>query len=235
MCEGQLPSLDAIHDYTGFLISGSHWASYDEEPWIKQLHQWIRGYRECTMELAQGPQMVGICFGHQAISDALGGRVALNSRFVIGTERVRPNERFAEKPYVRMAMAELGLVELPDLVHVLQSHGDAVHALPPGAELLASSPDTEVEMFTIGDRIMGIQGHPEFAPELLKEKILDEMVANGSITPEAAAEVERVMREQPLHHTFLRKVLQGFIKGKSLPAASTPLQPASHPIPIPIE
>jgi GMP synthase-like glutamine amidotransferase len=151
------------------------------------------------MELAQGPQMVGICFGHQAISDALGGRVALNSRFVIGTERVRPNERyrlasplraaacahsltlagarFAEKPYVRMAMAELGLVELPDLVHVLQSHGDAVHALPPGAELLASSPDTEVEMFTIGDRIMGIQGHPEFAPELLKGTVCSVVMA----------------------------------------------------------
>jgi GMP synthase-like glutamine amidotransferase len=79
-----------------------------------------------------------------------------------------------------MAMAELGLVELPDLVHVLQSHGDAVHTLPPGAELLASSPDTEVEMFTIEDRIMGIQGHPEFAPELLKGTVCSVVMVVGA-------------------------------------------------------
>ena len=37
-----------------------------------------------------------------------------------------------------------------------------VSQIPPGAELLASSERTGIEMFAVGDHILAIQGHPEF-------------------------------------------------------------------------
>ena len=55
--------------YSGYVIMGSRYSVYDKLPWIKPLKQFIR---DCAA--AAIPQ-VGICFGHQVMAEALGGRV----------------------------------------------------------------------------------------------------------------------------------------------------------------
>ena len=54
---------------SGFLIPGSASSAYDEDPWIAKLCEVIRDLRRDKR------QVVGVCFGHQVIAQALGGKV----------------------------------------------------------------------------------------------------------------------------------------------------------------
>ena len=48
------------------------------------------------------------------------------------------------------------------------------------AEVIAFSDKTGVEIFTIGDRILGIQGHPEYTEDILNN-LIDRLLNNKSI------------------------------------------------------
>lgn len=52
--------------------------------------------------------------------------------------------------------------------------------MPTGAQVIASSDKTGVEMFTIGEHILGIQGHPEYTNDILNN-LIDRLLTNGSI------------------------------------------------------
>lgn len=43
-----------------------------------------------------------------------------------------------------------------------ESHGDNITAIPPNATLLASSDSCDIEMYSIGNRVLGFQSHPDF-------------------------------------------------------------------------
>lgn len=68
------------------------------------------------------------------------------------------------------------LTLIPDLLQV--------QSIPPGGVLLASSPNTPVEMFAIGRRVLAIQGHPEFSDDIV-ESIIEELLRTGIITVSA--------------------------------------------------
>ena len=56
---------------------------------------------------------------------------------------------------------------------------DQVTALPPHATVLASSPTAPFEMWSLGDGILAVQGHPEFSAQLVLDKIYPAMVERG--------------------------------------------------------
>lgn len=65
--------------------------------------------------------------------------------------------------------------EVPASLAIIKCHQDEVLELPESATLLASSEVCEVEMFSIGDHFLCIQGHPEYNKEILFE-ILDRLI-----------------------------------------------------------
>jgi GMP synthase-like glutamine amidotransferase len=131
-----------------YLIPGSRACAYDNTQWVKTLIEFIR-----TM-YSEGVKMAGICFGHQIIAQALGGRVE-RARQGWGTG-VRSSEIIDPKALKFFSEGRMNL---------LYNHHDQVVELPPRAKCFARSEFCPVDGFYIDDNIVTFQGHPEYTPE----------------------------------------------------------------------
>ena len=101
--------------------------------------------------------LLGICFGHQMIAQALGGEVKKNPRGrEIGTVRV---QRLLDDPL---------FAGLPRSFDMNATHVDAVVELPPHAEVLATTSLDPVAAFRVGDRVKAVQFHPEFDADVMR-------------------------------------------------------------------
>jgi GMP synthase-like glutamine amidotransferase len=149
---GQLPSDPAAHG--GYLITGSPAGVYEPLPWIEPLEAFIRG--------ANHAKIVGICFGHQVMAEALGGHVEKSDKgWGAGLHHY---ELVRREPWMDGAA--------PGMIAVPASHQDQVVVQPPNTELIASSPFTEFAALAWTDRpSISFQFHPEFSPAFAKALI----------------------------------------------------------------
>ncbi|MAK62859.1 MAG: glutamine amidotransferase [Ponticaulis sp.] len=141
-------SLDAI------LITGAAYGVYDETPWMRPLKEWIGFAAENKVP------MVGICFGHQIIADALGGDVRKSDKgWGIGRHTYTLNL----KPDW---MGE----DVPDQFSVGVSHQDQVLVPPADARILGGSPFApHAALVYARGPILSFQGHPEFSEGFLAD------------------------------------------------------------------
>lgn len=149
---GDKPKSDDECD--AWIITGSPKAAYGSERWIHELGQFIINAHHDKRK------MIGICFGHQMIAHHLGGRTAQSpAGWGVG---VRSFRVLKHKPWMQPRLDEVSL---------LFSHQDQVVELPPRAEHLASDEFCKYQMFSIGEHIFCLQGHPEFTPEFAKGRL----------------------------------------------------------------
>lgn len=106
--------------------------------------------------LAENRPTLGVCLGAQLMAKALGATVAPGPRAEIGW-----------LPLTLSAAGSVSVLRHFDGEPVFHWHGDAV-TLPPGATLLAATPDCAHQAFTIGANILGVQFHPEVTPQGLE-------------------------------------------------------------------
>lgn len=141
---GALPDAAA---FDGVIITGSAAGVYEDHDWLPPLFDWIRSARGKT-------RMVGVCFGHQAMAQALGGRVEKSDRgWGVGLHRY---DVISEEAWMEPAV---GSVALP------ASHQDQVVEQPPEARVILSSAFTPFAGLAWGEDAMSLQPHPEFSPE----------------------------------------------------------------------
>ena len=140
---GEWPDADA---FDAAIITGSAAGVYEDAPWIADLLDWIRVARGRT-------RLIGICFGHQAMAQALGGRVEKSGRgWGVGLHRydVVSTEPWMDPPAATFAIPV--------------SHQDQVVEKPADARVLARSDFTPFAGLAWGDDAISFQGHPEFTP-----------------------------------------------------------------------
>jgi GMP synthase-like glutamine amidotransferase len=146
---GELPD---IGKHAAYLVTGSPAGVYDPLPWIGPLMAFIRA--------AKDRPMIGVCFGHQAMAQALGGEVikspkgwgaGLHDYGVVEPQPWTNGERRVAIP---------------------ASHQDQVVVQPPGTEVVAASDFTPFAALAWTDRpAISFQFHPEFSPAYAKALI----------------------------------------------------------------
>ena len=162
---GEIPG--SIHDCDGWLITGSRHGAYEKLDWMLALEGFIRELHSAAVPL------VGICFGHQIIAQALGGEVVKSdSGWGIGLQTYEIN-----KPLGWMA-------EVPEQVRIYSFHQDQVSVLPVGASVFSSSEFCPYAGLSYGDSIISVQAHPEFEEEYILALI---EIYGGNKIPEAIA------------------------------------------------
>lgn len=181
-------------------LSGSSVSVYDDLPWIGRLSDAVKRWRD------QDIPMLGVCFGHQIIADALGGRVEKHpGGWEVGVAEVELTEAGAADPLFE---------GLPRRFPVMQSHQDVVVELPEGAVGLAANPHAAYQAFALGDRIRTVQFHPEYTPDHIRFLLTPrrEMLSAAGVDFQAMLEG---IRETPQSRSLLRRFLARFADSPS--------------------
>ncbi|KAJ4958614.1 hypothetical protein NE237_025725 [Protea cynaroides] len=198
--DGEFPEIDDLHKYHGFVISGSPSDAYGNEIWILKLCFLLQ-----TLD-AMEKKVLGICFGHQVLCRALGGKVGkAYGGWDLGLRKIRIVEDFPLRRFFGI------LEEIPPSLTIIKCHQDEVWEVPLGAEVIAFSEQTGVEMFVLSDHILGIQGHPEYTKDILYN-IIDRLANDSSINKEFAEAAKSRMEIDEPDRKFLVKICKNFLK-----------------------
>lgn len=158
---GEFPA--AADAYDAFIISGSPSGAYDSDPWIQELISFIR------QAFSLGKKLVGICFGHQIIAQALGGHV----------EKSAKGWGLGLKPFEVKTM-KTWMGEPTNQCMLYFAHQDQVINLSPNAEHLAGNEFCPNIMYSIEEQVLGIQGHPEFTRGIMQDIFARQSELHGS-------------------------------------------------------
>ncbi|KAG0582537.1 hypothetical protein M758_3G066700 [Ceratodon purpureus] len=201
--DGQFPSLEELQKYDGFVVTGSRHDAHADEEWIERLCGVLQRIHEMKKK------SLCVCFGHQVVSRALGGKTGRASvGWEVGLRDVCLTDAFFSKSYG---------AGMPPKLKVLEVHRDQVSEIPPGAELLASSERTGVEMFSVGEHVLAIQGHPEFYDDVVVD-LLDGRLA-PMMTKEEIMLAKESLQKARADQKSWQQLCKDFLKGSR---SSTP-------------
>lgn len=176
----------SINDCDGWLITGSKHGAYEDLPFIAPLETFIRDVYAADIPL------VGICFGHQIIAQALGGKV---EKFKQGWAVGRTHYDWNGETLALNAW-----------------HQDQVVARPEDATVFASNDFCENAALVYGNRIFTTQPHPEYGAQYIGGLI--EHRGKGVIPDDQLAEATANLNEPVASPRIASQIAQFFKERK---------------------
>jgi GMP synthase (glutamine-hydrolysing) len=162
-------------------------------PWSEQAAEWLREAVSARVPV------LGICYGHQLLAYAHGGRVGDNPRGrEYGTVQVALDGEAARDRL---------LGGMPARFPAQEGHTQSVLSLPRGAVRLASNPWDPHQAFRLGDRAWGVQFHPEFDADIMREYLghVGETLSAEGQDPQA---LSVSVRDDPAGPAILRRFVE---------------------------
>ena len=181
--EGQFPA--RVTECDGWLITGSRHGVYEDHDWIPPLEQFIRD------SYAAHVPMVGICFGHQIIAQAMGGKV---ERYDGGWAVGATDYDFQGEPITLNAW-----------------HRDQVVKAPAVAQVIATNDFCTNAALLYDDRIFTVQAHPEFRPEFVDGLM---QTRGKGLVPDAVMAAAAKRLSDPINDQTIAARIAAFFKAK---------------------
>jgi GMP synthase (glutamine-hydrolysing) len=181
--------LPARAELAGVIVTGSAASVYEQLPWMLRAAAYLREL------VAADVPVLGICFGHQLLGEALGGRVARN-----------PNGREIGTQVLEVGARDAVFGEGPRML-VNTTHIDSVVELPPGAERFARTALEPNAALKFGPSAWGVQYHPEVDAEVMRHYVRArrELIEREGFD---AAERERSAHDTPEAAGVIARFLQ---------------------------
>lgn len=173
----------SVSECDGWLITGSRFGAYEDHAFIPPLEDFIR------QAFAQAVPMVGICFGHQIIAQALGGKV----------------EKFAGGWSVGPTEYDFG----GQALRLNAWHQDQVVERPAMAQVAGRSAFCENAALVYDDRIFTVQAHPEFRSEFVDGLM---KTRGKGVVPDRLMEEAGARLDQPIDDQILARRIADFSK-----------------------
>ena len=185
------PKIDSCDCY---FVSGSASSMVDREKWMVALCNFL-----LVAAKAQVP-VIGICFGHQALAQALGGRAAIAPKgWELG---VKSWKIVREEGWMRECSKKLTLLSI---------HRDQVVKLPPRSVRVASNDRCPNGLFRLANHAIGMQGHPEFTPEIFAELLETRKTLFSDEERKAALD----SLDQPTHASDMARWCVNFVETRA--------------------
>ncbi len=171
----------------GWLITGSKHGAYEDHPFIPPLEDLIRDIYTADVPL------VGVCFGHQIIAQALGGKVEkFKDGWAVGRQTYDWNGQ---------------------TIALNAWHQDQVVTRPTDAAVVATNPFCENAALVYGKRAFTVQAHPEFDDTYTAG--LAKYRGPGNVPDDRLEHVHRTLN-QPVDNSFLAAQIAQFFKERQL-------------------
>lgn len=181
----------SVHACDGWLITGSAHGAYDDLAWIPRLEQFIRDAYKADVPVA------GICFGHQIMAQALGGRV----------EKYTGGWGAGHMRYKMADGREFGVNAM---------HQDQVVVRPPEAEVICTSDFCENAGLAYKGKAISFQPHPEFDDHFMDDLLT--IRAGKSMSHERAETARNSLGKGTDSPVFATQIAQFFRESAKVPA-----------------
>ncbi len=178
----------------GVIVSGSASSVTERAPWMLRLEAWLRD------GVARETPLLGVCFGHQLLAQALGGEV-----------RPNPAGRRLGSLSIRRVDDDPLFEGVPRELTVSVSHRDHVGVAPPGVRKLATADHDDLHAFAVGPKARAVQFHPEFHAEIVRGYLAErsELLRSEGLDPDALL---RGVVEPVFGPVILRNFIRRFVR-----------------------
>ena len=184
-----------LQDNDVYLISGSRYGVNDGDNWIDDLEKFV-----LELQHRKHP-LIGICFGHQMIAKALGGKTELATQgWGAGVQKY---QKILTEPWME-----------PDLKQfsILSFHKDQVTKLPENAVLIAQNDFCPYSAYYIGEWLISFQGHPELTKDYVRALLYHrENILGRKVLKNGIKSLEQQIQPQTIAKWILNFIHNGIV------------------------